>query len=468
MIKIIMMIRNSYFKDRASLICVGAQLVVPSFFKKTAILSLLLLTISSIALAQRQAFVINNLAETLSRIDLTTGDIQNHVTVLGDTPNDIAYSRGFLYVLNSTSADLQKIDPQSYSQVFDIPLTIGSNPYSVALDSSYAYVSCLVSGEVDRYDLNSGQPRGAIVIGGCPEGVLIFGHHLYVAQTGFNPVDFSYGQGRVAIIDLDSFTLEREINVGKNPQAIFVSPDHNLHIVCTGNYDNVNGTIYIFNPVSQTLDDSISIGGQPAMGVVGTDGIAYLAAGGWTDHGYIYSYNSLTGQIIHGPSNPIFSGLGVWSLAVDSLGFIYSCNYGSDTVTKLTPSGQIIATYGVGDGPQSMVILDDITNNITDNSTLIPSSCLLGNYPNPFNAETMIRYSLSPDTKEASIAIFDITGRAVCRLNLGTKSDIGAVTWNGKEEIGSNCASGLYFARLEAKSGAGMISEKAIKLLIIR
>jgi hypothetical protein len=421
-----------------------------------------------IALAQRQAFVINNLAETLSRIDLTTGDIQNHVTVLGDTPNDIAYSGGFLYVLNSTSADLQKIDPQSYSQVFDIPLNIGSNPYSVALDSSYAYVSCLVSGEVDRCDLNTGQPRGAIVIGGCPEGVLIYGHHLYIAQTGFNPVDFSYGQGRIAIINLDNFTLEREISVGKNPQAIFVAPDSRLHIVCTGNYDNVTGTIYIFNPVSETLDDSISIGGQPAMGVVGTNGIAYLAAGGWVDHGHIYSYNSLTGQIIHGPSNPIFSGLGVWSLAVDSLGFIYSCNYGSDTVTKLSPLGQIVATYGVGDGPQSMVILDDRTNNVADNSTPIPSACLLGNYPNPFNAETLIRYSLSPAAIEASIAIFDITGRAVSRLNLGTKSDIGSVNWNGKDENGSNCASGLYFARLETNSGVEWASEKAIKLLLIR
>ncbi|HBY99794.1 MAG TPA: hypothetical protein DEO84_00605 [candidate division Zixibacteria bacterium] len=394
--------------------------------------------------------------------------MQNHITVLGDTPNDIAYSNGFIYVLNSTSADLQKIDPQSYSQVFDIPLTIGSNPYSVALDSSYAYVCCLVSGEVDRFDLNNGQPRGAIVIGGCPEGALIYGHHLYVAQTGFNPVDFSYGQGKMAIINLDSFTLEGEINVGKNPQAIFISPDHNLHIVCTGNYDNVNGTIYIFNPVSQTLDDSIAIGGQPAMGVVGTDGIAYLAAGGWVDHGYIYSYNSLTGQIIHGPSNPILSGLGVWSLAVDSLGFIYSCNYGSDTVTKLTPSGQIVATYGVGDGPQSMIILDDITNNVADNSAPQPTSCLLGNYPNPFNAETMIKYSLSPAARGASIAIFDITGRTLSRLNLGTQNDIGAVNWNGKDENGANCASGSYFARLEANSESGPISEKAIKLLLIR
>jgi hypothetical protein len=470
--------------------CVAARLHAPSFWRMaftnlikkirfhaypillTPVLFLLSLSTSPPALANPEAFVINNLAETLSRIDLVTGAVQNHITVLGDTPNQIAYSNGFLYILNSTSADLQKVDSQSYLSIFDMPLTIGSNPFDVALDSSYAYVSCLVTGELDKIDLSSGQLHGNIPIGGCPEGVLIYGNKLYVAQTGFNPSNYSYGQGRMAIINLSSFNLEHEVNVGKNPQSIFLAPDGKLHIVCTGNYSDISGSIYIYNPVSEAVEDSILIGGQPSMGAVSPDGIAFLAAGGWVNHGYIYSYNTSTGEIIRGPSNPILSGLGVWTVALDSLGFVYSCDYNSDTVTKLNSSGQVIATYAVGDGPQSIVILGNRASDISDDPEpdLPAAFGLLGSYPNPFNAETSIQYRLPNGTRQAGIVIYNIEGKRVASLNLGTTDDIGQVIWNGSNEQGEHCSSGLFFARLETdlKSASNAGSFRAIKLLLIK
>jgi DNA-binding beta-propeller fold protein YncE len=430
-----------------------------------------LLLIPSSALAASEAFVVNNLAETLSRIDLENGSVQNHITVLGTTPNQVSYSNDYLYVLNSISADLQKIDPGSHSIVSDIPLPIGSNPYNMALEDQHAYVSCLVSGAVERIDLSTNQISGQVSIGGYPEGVTIFDNRLYVAQTGFNPSDFSYGQGRIAVIDLFGFTLAREINVGKNPQAIIVAPDGKLHVVCTGNYADISGAIYIFNPVSQTVEDSIMIGGQPANGIINQDGICFLAAGGWADHGHIYSYNVTTREIIHGPLNPIQAGLGVTALALDSLGFIYSCDFGSDTVTKLNSSGQIAATYNVGDGPQSIVILDDRFTYIEDIADPIRPGrpAILGNYPNPFNPETLIKYQLPDGSKGISIAIYDLEGKIIRRLNLGTAGDPGEVVWNGKGDNGLACSSGIYFACLE---GGYYVSKRlsgaAIKLLLIR
>jgi hypothetical protein len=432
---------------------------------------LILSLISSTAIAGPQAFVVNNLAETVSRIDLTDGTVQNHITIVGDTPNQIVFSNGYLYVLNSISANLQRIDPETHQVVLNIPLTIGSNPYNMAFDSLYAYISCLVSGEVIRIELNTGQPHGEIAVGGCPEGLLINGNYLYVAQTGFNPSDYSYGQGKMAIINIASFSREREINVGKNPQAIFAAPDGRLQIVCTGNYSNVAGRIYIFNPSSNAIEDSILIGGQPAMGLVGSNGIAYLAAGGWVDHGFVYSYNTLTGQIIHGPSNPILSGIGVVSLAVDSLGFIYSCNFNGDTVTKLNSEGEVVASYAVGDGPQSIVILDDRMQSIDQAETGPPTApYLLGNYPNPFNSETIIKYRRPQGAIEGTIVIYDIAGREVRRLKLGTIGDICQAIWDGRDQNRVNCSTGLYLARLETDSGKPLESDKSsgLKLLFIK
>lgn len=404
----------------------------------------------SAALGQPRAYVVNNLAETLSRIDLETGQVQNHVVTLGETPNFIGLHSNYLYVLNSISANVQKIDPTTDAVVADIPLPIGSNPYSMAFADSFAYVSGWVSGRIYRVNLSSAQVQGEIEIGGYPEGMAFSGSRLYVTQTGFNPNDFSYGQGRMAVIDLDGFSLENEINVGKNPQAIVQTPDGRLHIVCTGNYIDVAGSVYVFDPIASAVVDSILIGGQPSSAALSRQGIVYLGAGGWVDNGYIFSYNSYTLEILHGPGNPITTGLGAYSVAIDSMGYLYSCDFGADSVTKLSGLGQFVARYGLGDGPQSIVILDTRISGIEDSpeGNLPEFSGFLGNYPNPFNGETIIKFMIHNYEGPAVVEIFDLAGRLVRKLRTGTVGGTGAVLWDGRDFKGDICASGQYFARL--------------------
>ncbi len=436
------------------------------------VLLIYILAFSTAALADREAFVVNNLAETMSRIDLASGAVQNHVTTLGTTPNQIVYSNGFLYVINSISANLQKIDPASYQVVSNMLLPEGSNPYSIAVDNQFAYVSCLVSGNVERINLQTGQISGEVTVGGYPEGLFLGGNRLYVAQTGFNPVDFSYGQGRMAIIELTGFTLENEITVGTNPQSIFSVQDGKLHIVCTGNYASISGAIYVFDTGSGMIVDSILTGGQPVSGAESPNRIAYLAAGGWVDHGYVYSYNTVSGEVLHGPLNPILSGVGVAAIALDSSGFIYTWDFGGDTVTKLNTSGQAVAVYNVGDGPQSLVILDEQLDDVVDqNGAVLPEyPILLGNYPNPFNAETLIKYHARCGTRNGLIVIYDVEGRVVRRLKLGTGGDISEVLWDGRDDRGRGCASGIYLARLQTTVPPRIVAgnNQAIRLLLIK
>jgi hypothetical protein len=70
---------------------------------------------------------------------------------------------------------------------------------------------------------------------------------------------------------------------------------------------------------------------------------------------------------------------------------------------------------------------------------------LLRNYPNPFNAQTLIQYNL-PGESEVNLSIFDILGRQVATLTDGDQ-DAGPhqVTWNA-----ADCPSGVYFYRLKA------------------
>ena len=75
---------------------------------------------------------------------------------------------------------------------------------------------------------------------------------------------------------------------------------------------------------------------------------------------------------------------------------------------------------------------------------------LLANYPNPFNPETWIPYQLATDS-EVQITIYNTTGNVVRTLKLGHQSEgyytdrSRAAYWDGRNGIGEQVASGIYF-----------------------
>ena len=79
---------------------------------------------------------------------------------------------------------------------------------------------------------------------------------------------------------------------------------------------------------------------------------------------------------------------------------------------------------------------------------------LLANYPNPFNPETWIPYTLATDT-EVKVTIYNTQGVVIRMIELGhqaagyyTGRDRAAY-WNGRNSHGELVASGIYFYQLE-------------------
>lgn len=75
---------------------------------------------------------------------------------------------------------------------------------------------------------------------------------------------------------------------------------------------------------------------------------------------------------------------------------------------------------------------------------------LFQNYPNPFNPTTNIRFNLSK-SGHVRLVIYNILGRRVTTL---VDEDLPAghklVTWDGKDDLGKEVASGVYFYRIKA------------------
>lgn len=84
---------------------------------------------------------------------------------------------------------------------------------------------------------------------------------------------------------------------------------------------------------------------------------------------------------------------------------------------------------------------------------LIPTAYSLDqNFPNPFNPETRISYSI-PEQSNVKISIYDINGTLINILHEGNQSaGRYEVVWNGESSSGYKVGSGVYFYRMQANS----------------
>ncbi len=99
--------------------------------------------------------------------------------------------------------------------------------------------------------------------------------------------------------------------------------------------------------------------------------------------------------------------------------------------------------------------LEQLLVTLTQEEITPSETALLANYPNPFNPETWIPYHLAK-TADVSISIYTADGQLVRTLALGQQasgiyySRSRAAYWDGKNRVGENVASGLYFYTFSA------------------
>lgn len=113
------------------------------------------------------------------------------------------------------------------------------------------------------------------------------------------------------------------------------------------------------------------------------------------------------------------------------------------------------------DGDPASLVMNrlDLLDNAPQPSARPARFQLLANYPNPFNAETTIRFEL-PQTDTVTLEVFDIQGRSVARLLTDRRMNAGphALQFNA-----TGLASGIYFYRLQTAQ-----HEQCRKMVLIK
>jgi hypothetical protein len=113
-------------------------------------------------------------------------------------------------------------------------------------------------------------------------------------------------------------------------------------------------------------------------------------------------------------------------------------------------------------------ILLDAPSNYTEYNPLPPSFVLFGNYPNPFNPSTNIRFRLPADAT-VRLVVYNILGQRIKTLFDG---DITAgthtVTWDGTGENGKPAPSGVYFYGIQAHGTDGLSYSDVQSMILLK
>ncbi len=137
---------------------------------------------------------------------------------------------------------------------------------------------------------------------------------------------------------------------------------------------------------------------------------------------------------------------------------------GGRSGNSLSRSGKFIATSS-GESVFLYELIDEVFTDVDDEPENLPSveSILSQNWPNPFNPQTTIPYSL-PLTGSVRLTVFNILGQEVTTLVDQTQAAGNyTVQWNGRDQTGMPVASGLYLYRLELPDRA-----ESRKMMLVR
>ncbi|HRX76714.1 MAG TPA: FlgD immunoglobulin-like domain containing protein, partial [Candidatus Cloacimonadota bacterium] len=94
-----------------------------------------------------------------------------------------------------------------------------------------------------------------------------------------------------------------------------------------------------------------------------------------------------------------------------------------------------------------------VTPAVANDDNLNPLvTALKGNFPNPFNPTTTIRFSMK-EAGAVKVMVYNLKGQLVKNL-VDTELSSGnhQIVWDGRDDRGSSVASGIYLYRMESSN----------------
>lgn len=185
---------------------------------------------------------------------------QKNGKIIGDNANSmfIFEKKGFVAVDGSNKIEV--IDLETGQSLGIIDLGQNGSPREIfILNSSRGFVTSFSKHSVIEFNPTTLSVVRQISVGKYPEGIAYSGNKLFIANS-----DLGNGNS-ISVIDLNSNSVIKTIQVGQNPRFTGLSNDGRIIVGCSGDFFSQTslGGYYLIDPVSLTKTDSIMLSYHP-------------------------------------------------------------------------------------------------------------------------------------------------------------------------------------------------------------
>ena len=208
----------------------------------------------------------------------------NVVKELGDTGNDLQIYKNRLYAVINGSNKVEIMTLDSAKHIADVEVP---NCRCICFDDNYAYVTSF-TGYVYKIDIVTTEVADSVEVGRQPEEAVVSDGKLYVVNSG------GYGDydNRLSIIDLATFTREKDVEVDINLTGLKADGKGNLYISTPGDYYKTPSNLYVYNIAQGKVTDTLNIAASE-MCIVGDSAYVYGSSFDFEEYEYTFNYNCI-------------------------------------------------------------------------------------------------------------------------------------------------------------------------------
>ncbi|RFM33335.1 YncE family protein [Chitinophaga silvisoli] len=185
------------------------------------------------------------------------------VKELGDVGNDLKIYGNKLYAVINGSDRVEVMDKHTAKHLGEI--SVRSCRY-ISFYNGKVYVSSFAaaSGSTDgagfiaEADTSTFEVLRTLTVGRQPEEMAVVGSKMYVANSG-GYTSSNYDR-TLSVIDLNTFTLIKTIDVAVNLHHVKADRYGNLYVSSRGDYYNIPSKLFIVSSTTDAVTDSLNLG----------------------------------------------------------------------------------------------------------------------------------------------------------------------------------------------------------------
>ncbi|GEM_PF-4930635 len=279
---------------------------------------------------QRAVYIVNGGAETIDIYDVDRDTVFRDVIETGEIPNSIRKFGDYLYLVNSGSATVQKIDYRENQVETTYELPQGSNPWDIAWDGNNFYVTSYMFDRVYKLT-RRGEVVDSATAGISPMGITYLNGYVYVVASFYDRANYATDTGYVYRFTTDLQKID-SLRLFENPTVIasdgsylyiaggswtsgglLVKVDaHNMSVVDTVSLASAAGDIAVYEGkgylvgwslpptvvdlASMVVDTVYNIGGSGFMGIDVSEDFIFATQSSWMEDNYLWRIERSTGD----------------------------------------------------------------------------------------------------------------------------------------------------------------------------